>query len=88
MAAGATAAPAVMGVVEVAPVAAGAALMDRVAAPVVRLAERCVGARGLLEPLPFERLHRDLTHYLRQPAPDGALADVGRFVLEGKSFVS
>ncbi|MFD2718005.1 acyl-CoA dehydrogenase family protein [Hymenobacter monticola] len=54
----------------------------------LQLAERCVGARGLLEPLPFERLHRDLTHYLRQPAPDGALADVGRFVLEGKTFVS
>ena len=52
----------------------------------LRLAERCVGARGLLRPQPFERLHRDLTHYLRQPAPDGALADVGRFVLEGKAF--
>jgi alkylation response protein AidB-like acyl-CoA dehydrogenase len=49
----------------------------------LQLAERSVGARGLLQPLPFERLHRDLTHYLRQPAPDGALADVGRFVLEG-----
>ena len=47
----------------------------------LRLAERCVGARGLLQPEPFERLHRDLTHYLRQPAPDGALADVGRFAL-------
>ncbi|MDJ0364994.1 acyl-CoA dehydrogenase family protein [Hymenobacter sp. H14-R3] len=48
----------------------------------LRLAERCVGARGLLQPEPFERLHRDLTHYLRQPAPDGALADVGRFALD------
>jgi alkylation response protein AidB-like acyl-CoA dehydrogenase len=47
----------------------------------LRLAERCVGARGLLQPEPFERLHRDLTHYLRQPAPDSALADVGRFAL-------
>ena len=46
------------------------------------LAERCVGARGLLRPEPFERLHRDLTHYLRQPAPDAALADAGRFALE------
>lgn len=45
------------------------------------LAERCVGARGLLQPEPFERLHRDLTHYLRQPAPDAAQADAGRFVL-------
>ncbi|WP_262386197.1 acyl-CoA dehydrogenase [Hymenobacter sp. BT491] len=48
---------------------------------VLQLAERCVGARGLLRPLPFERLHRDLTHYLRQPAPDAAIADAGRFVL-------
>ncbi|MCB2379379.1 acyl-CoA dehydrogenase family protein [Hymenobacter sp. BT635] len=49
---------------------------------VLPLAERCVGARGLLRPEPFERLHRDLTHYLRQPAPDAAVADAGRFVLQ------
>lgn len=49
---------------------------------VLPLAERCVGARGLLRPEPFERLHRDLTHYLRQPAPDAALADAGRYLLE------
>ncbi|RAK62377.1 acyl-CoA dehydrogenase [Hymenobacter edaphi] len=49
---------------------------------VLQLAERSVGARGLLRPEPFERLHRDLTHYLRQPAPDAALAEAGRFVLE------
>jgi alkylation response protein AidB-like acyl-CoA dehydrogenase len=48
---------------------------------VLPLAERCVGARGLLRPEPFERLHRDLTHYLRQPAPDAALADAGRYAL-------
>ncbi|PJJ47785.1 acyl-CoA dehydrogenase [Hymenobacter chitinivorans] len=48
---------------------------------VLQLAERCVGARGLLRPEPFERLHRDLTHYLRQPAPDASVADAGRFVL-------
>jgi alkylation response protein AidB-like acyl-CoA dehydrogenase len=47
----------------------------------LRLAERSVGARGLLQPEPFERLHRDLTHYLRQPAPDAVLADAGRFAL-------
>ena len=50
------------------------------------MSERCVGARGLLQPEPFERLHRDLTHYLRQPAPDAVLADVGRFVLDGHKF--
>ena len=48
----------------------------------LQLAERAVGARGLLQPEPFERLHRDLTHYLRQPAPDAILADAGRFALD------
>lgn len=48
---------------------------------VMRLAERSVGARGLLRPEPFERLHRDLTHYLRQPAPDAVLANAGADVL-------
>ncbi len=47
----------------------------------LRLAERSVGARGLLQPESFERLHRDLTHYLRQPAPDAVLADAGRYAL-------
>jgi alkylation response protein AidB-like acyl-CoA dehydrogenase len=56
--------------------------IEAICLDMLRLAERCVGARGLLQPEPFERLHRDLTHYLRQPAPDAALADVGRFVLE------
>ncbi|RZL20371.1 MAG: glycosyltransferase [Pedobacter sp.] len=31
---------------------------------------RCVGARGLMAPYELERLNRDLTFYLRQPAPD------------------
>ena len=56
--------------------------IESICLEMLQLAERCVGARGLLRPQPFERLHRDLTHYLRQPAPDAALADVGRFVLE------
>jgi alkylation response protein AidB-like acyl-CoA dehydrogenase len=60
--------------------------IEKICLDMLQLAERCVGARGLLQPLSFERLHRDLTHYLRQPAPDGALADVGRFVLDGKHF--
>ena len=56
--------------------------IEKICLEMLQLAERSVGARGLLQPLPFERLHRDLTHYLRQPAPDGALADVGRFALQ------
>lgn len=40
-----------------------------------------VGAHGLLRPARFERIVRDLTMYLRQPNPDGTLADVGRSAL-------
>lgn len=36
-----------------------------------------VGARGLLRPHRFERILRDLTMYLRQPAPDQTLAEIG-----------
>ena len=48
---------------------------------VLQLAERSVGARGLLRPEPFERMHRDLTHYLRQGAPDASLAAAGAWSL-------
>ncbi|QMW03957.1 acyl-CoA dehydrogenase family protein [Spirosoma foliorum] len=55
--------------------------IEEICLRVMPLAERCVGARGLLRPHPFERIHRDLTHYLRQPAPDATLVDIGKFVL-------
>lgn len=45
---------------------------------------RSVGARGLNKPYYFERIIRDLTIYLRQPAPDATLADVGKYVLESE----
>jgi alkylation response protein AidB-like acyl-CoA dehydrogenase len=56
--------------------------IERVCLEVMELTERAVGARGLLRPHPFERLVRDLTLYLRQPAPDAALAQVGQAWLE------
>jgi len=46
------------------------------------LCVKCVGARGLNKPYPFERIIRDLTIYLRQPAPDASLAAVGNYVLD------
>jgi alkylation response protein AidB-like acyl-CoA dehydrogenase len=58
------------------------AAIEEICLDVLRLSERCVGARGLLRPHPFERIHRDLTLYLRQPGSDAALVDAGRFVLE------
>lgn len=54
--------------------------IEEICLNVMQLAERSVGARGLLRPLPFERIHRDLTMYLRQPAPDATLTDIGGYV--------
>lgn len=56
--------------------------VERICLQVLELVERGVGARGLLRPHPIERIGRDLTLYLRQPAPDAALRDVGRFALQ------
>ena len=55
--------------------------IEEICLRVMPLAEKSVGARGLMRPLPFERIHRDLTFYLRQPAPDATLVDIGRYVL-------
>jgi hypothetical protein len=52
--------------------------MERIATRTMQLVTEGVGAHGLLQPARFERVIRDLTMYLRQPAPDQALADVGR----------
>ncbi|MFN4088098.1 MAG: acyl-CoA dehydrogenase family protein [Alphaproteobacteria bacterium] len=49
---------------------------------VVELAQRAVGCAGLIEPHPLERRLRDLMVYLRQPDPDGALAQAGDAVAE------
>ncbi len=55
--------------------------IEQICLQVIQLTERSVGARGLLPPNPIERIIRDLTLYLRQPAPDAALANVGAYVL-------
>lgn len=47
----------------------------------LELAGRSVGVQGMLAPHPMERQMRDLTTYMRQPAPDAALASVGRSAL-------
>ncbi|HEY1680405.1 MAG TPA: hypothetical protein VGF98_02050 [Candidatus Tumulicola sp.] len=52
-------------------------VIEHYALDVSELVVRSVGARGLIEPLPFGRLIRDLQMYLRQPAPDAALLRVG-----------
>ena len=55
--------------------------IERLGTSVMQRVIAGIGAHGLLQPLRFERMIRDLTMYLRQPAPDAALASVGRFSL-------
>jgi alkylation response protein AidB-like acyl-CoA dehydrogenase len=57
--------------------------IERSALDVLELAERSVGAAGMLAPHALERLIRDLRTYLRQPNPDAALATVGAAVASG-----
>jgi alkylation response protein AidB-like acyl-CoA dehydrogenase len=52
-------------------------VVERAALETLEGAVRSVGAHGLLEPLPFAQLVRDLQMYLRQPAPDAVLTRVG-----------
>lgn len=46
---------------------------------VIAIAARAVGMRGLMPPLPLERIVRDLTIYLGQPAPDASFMGAGRY---------
>lgn len=55
--------------------------IERTCMEVIQLCERSVGTRGLLPPHPMERLIRDLSLYLRQPAFDAALASAGKYAL-------
>jgi alkylation response protein AidB-like acyl-CoA dehydrogenase len=56
--------------------------IEQICMETIQLAERSVGTRGLLPSEPIERIVRDLTVYLRQPAFDAALATVGRYALQ------
>jgi alkylation response protein AidB-like acyl-CoA dehydrogenase len=55
--------------------------IEQICLDVIGLSERCIGTLGLLEPHPMERMIRDLTIYLRQPAFDVAITNVGHHVL-------
>ncbi|BCM90288.1 hypothetical protein IAD21_02139 [Abditibacteriota bacterium] len=52
---------------------------------VLEMAERSVGARGLLRPCAVERLSRDLTMYLKQPHLDEIPVRVGKFAMESEA---
>jgi alkylation response protein AidB-like acyl-CoA dehydrogenase len=55
--------------------------IEQIALDMIRWSQQSVGSRGLTRPEPFERIIRDLTMYLRQPAPDATLAGVGEYSL-------
>jgi alkylation response protein AidB-like acyl-CoA dehydrogenase len=58
--------------------------IERIGVEVMEHAVRSSGARALLRPNSLERLVRDLTMYLRQPAPDLVLERAGRFTLKSE----
>ncbi len=51
---------------------------------VMELVEKCIGARGLIEPQSFGRTLADLRMYLRQPFTDGALLSVGNALCDNE----
>ena len=62
--------------------AAARGAVENAAVLVLDLAEKSVGAAGMIAPHPLERLVRDLRTYLRQPNPDGAADILGKSVVE------
>ena len=55
--------------------------IEQICMDMMQLSERCIGTQGLLPPHPMERIIRDLTLYLRQPAFDASITGVGDYVL-------
>ena len=55
-------------------------VVERAALEVIQLAERGVGLSAFTRPSQIERVVRDLSTYLRQPFPDGALEDAAAYV--------
>ncbi len=52
---------------------------------VLKICEMSVGLQGMMEPHPLERIHRDLSVYLKQPGPDRTLNAVGKAFSENYS---
>ncbi|GAP98765.1 acyl-CoA dehydrogenase/oxidase domain protein [Leptolyngbya sp. NIES-2104] len=61
--------------------------IEQICLDVMQLVQRSVGTRGLLPPTAIDRMNRDLTLYLRQPAFDAAIANVGQYVLSHSDSV-
>jgi alkylation response protein AidB-like acyl-CoA dehydrogenase len=55
--------------------------VERAGLSLLELVHRSVGLQSFMRPNPIERISRDLATYLRQPAPDRALANAAAFIL-------
>lgn len=55
--------------------------IEQICLDIIQLSQRSIGTLGLLPPEPMERIIRDLNLYLRQPAFDAAISNVGQYVL-------
>lgn len=49
---------------------------------VLKVCEMSVGLQGMMKPHPLERIHRDLSVYLKQPGPDRVFTEVGKNFIE------
>ena len=56
--------------------------IEEICLKVMDESNRCVGARGLMFPYTLERVYRDLSFYLRQPAPDATRMNVAKFFID------
>ncbi|BAU11062.1 hypothetical protein LEP3755_15550 [Leptolyngbya sp. NIES-3755] len=61
--------------------------IEQICLDVMQLVQRSVGTRGLLPPVEIDRINRDLTLYLRQPAFDAAIANIGQYTLSHSDSV-
>ena len=57
---------------------------ERAALDILELIQRSLGLGTMIHPDPIERIARDLTTYLRQPFPDGALDASAGWLLENE----
>jgi alkylation response protein AidB-like acyl-CoA dehydrogenase len=55
--------------------------VERAALDLMELVQRSIGLSSFIRPHPIERVIRDLSTYLRQPAPDRALVGAAEWVL-------
>jgi alkylation response protein AidB-like acyl-CoA dehydrogenase len=56
--------------------------VERAGLDLLELAHRSMGLQSFMRPHPIERFSRDLSTYLRQPAPDRALTNAAAWILD------